>query len=83
MFSNLSGHSLVGLASGDLLIIGGHQQPDGDTNYDFSSEIWRKSAIDGSVTKAGDLKRVTLAKILVMILFNNLAHSQWISTRHE
>merc|ERR1719397_1282823 len=56
---NLSGHSLVGLASGDLLIIGGHQQPDGDTNYDFSSEIWRKSAIDGSVTKAGDLKRHT------------------------
>merc|ERR1712037_433227 len=51
---NVFGHTLVGLDSGDLLVIGGKERSDSGGSENLN-EIWRMSAIDGSVTKAGDL----------------------------
>ena len=49
---------MVGLDSGDLLVIGGKERSDSGGSENLN-EIWRMSAIDGSVTKAGDLLKVT------------------------
>jgi len=48
---------LVGLESGDLLVIGGVVE--NDWGSELRSVIWRMSATDGSVTKAGDLQEST------------------------
>ena len=79
VFRNLYGHNLVGLESGDLLVIGGviEYEP---LESELRTVIWRMSATDGSVTKAGDLQEVTLTIIPVIILFNNLVNLSRIST---
>ena len=65
VFRNLYGHNLVGLESGDLLVIGGVVE--NDWGSELRSVIWRMSATDGSVTKAGELQEVTRTIILVII----------------
>ena len=60
---------MVGLESGDMLVIGGQIRPD-DSNpsiIEYHNEVLRMAAHDGSVTSIGDLKRVILALILIVI----------------
>jgi len=55
-----------------MFVIGGKNRPD-DSNpstLEYHNEVLRMSAHDGSVTSVGDLLKVTLAKILIVILIN-------------
>ena len=57
----------MGLDNGDMLIIGG-RIGSLSTGYD-TNEIWRKSAIDGTVSRAGTLQKVVLTTIMILIYF--------------
>ena len=55
----------MGLDNGDMLIIGGRIAP----SFDDTNGIWRKSAIDGTVSGAGTLQKVVLTTIMILIYF--------------
>merc|ERR1712037_697311 len=55
---NIFGHGLVGLESGDMLVIGGQIRDDSNPSIlEYHNEVLRMAAHDGSVTSIGDLKR--------------------------
>ena len=54
----------MGLDNGDMLVIGGEITTDSGSQH-VSNEIWRKSAIDDTVSRAGMLQKVIPKTIMI------------------